>query len=275
MIDAHHHFWDPTLADYPWMTGPLEPLRRAFGPEDLGPHLAATGVERTVLVQTRSSLDETRDFLALAAKTPFVAGVVGWVDLTDPGVADVLDELRAGPGGDRLVGIRHQVHDEPDAGYLSRLDVARGLAAVADAGLVYDLLVRPRDLAAATDAARALQHLTFVVDHLAKPRIASGQDPEWAAALSALVTLPNVRVKLSGLVTEADWHHWTTDDLRPFVDLALEWAGPDRVMWGSDWPVCTLAASYAQVFDALVTILGGPDPAVFGGTAAATYGLGD
>ena len=152
IVDAHHHFWDPSRADYPWLTDELAVIRRPFSPDDLEPLLAAAGVDATVLVQTRASLDETREFLATAATTPFIRGVVGWVDLTDPGVADVLAELRDGPGGDRLVGIRHQVHDEPDPDWLLRDDVTRGIRAVGAAGLVYDLLVRPRELPAALAA---------------------------------------------------------------------------------------------------------------------------
>jgi L-fuconolactonase len=269
IVDAHHHFWDPAVADAPWMTGPLH---QAFGPGDLAPMLASRGVDKTVVVQTRSSLDETRDLLATADRCEFVAGVVGWVDLTSPDVADQLAAVRT----PRLVGIRHQVHDEADPRWLSRPDVRRGLRAVADAGLVYDLLIRPRELPAAIDAARDVDDLVFVVDHLAKPAIAEGSDPvdpAWEAGMPTLAGLPNVRVKLSGMVTEADWATWTPADLRPFVERVVSWSGPDRLMWGSDWPVCTLAASYDEVYDALVEILAAADPTIFGTTAMTTYGL--
>jgi L-fuconolactonase len=156
IVDAHHHFWDPDRPDYPWMTDELAPIRRRFGPQDLAPLLARTGTDRTILVQTRSSLEETGEFLATAATTPFVAGVVGWLGITDAGVADAIASLRSGPGGAQLVGIRHQVHDEPDPDWLLRPDVRRGLAAVGAAGLVYGLLVRPRELHAALGVARAL-----------------------------------------------------------------------------------------------------------------------
>lgn len=277
IVDAHHHFWDPARASYPWMTDELASIRRPFGPDDLRPLLAERGVDRTVLVQTRSSLDETREFLAVAERTDFVAGVVGWVDLTAPDVASVLGALRAGPGGRWLVGVRHQVHDEPDAGWLLRPDVRRGLRAVGEAGLVYDLLVRPRELPAALEVARALPDLRFVVDHLAKPRIRDSADTEWAERLAPFSDLPHVRCKLSGLVTEADWSGWRPSDLAPFIRRAVAWFGPERVLFGSDWPVCLLAASYGQVVDALQAAIADlPAPAraaAMGGNAAELYGL--
>jgi len=175
IVDAHHHFWDPAETDYPWLTDDLAVIRRRFGPEDLEPLLAATGVEKTVLVQTRSSRAETEAFLATAARTPFIAGVVGWVDLRDPGVAYALSQLQDGIGGQKLVGIRHQVHDEPDPDWLRRPDVRRGIVAVGAAGLPYDLLLRPRELPAALDTVRSLPDVRFVIDHLAKPPIRDGQ----------------------------------------------------------------------------------------------------
>jgi L-fuconolactonase len=277
IVDAHHHFWDPTRASYPWMTDELGSIRRPFGPDDLRPLLAAHGVDRTVLVQTRSSLDETRELLALADRTDFVAGVVGWVDLTAPDVAAGLLALRDGPGGLWLVGVRHQVHDEPDAGWLLRPDVRRGLEAVGKAGLVYDLLVRPRELPAALEVARTLPDVRFVIDHVAKPRVRDGADPEWAERLAPFSDLPHVRCKLSGLVTEADWTGWRPADLAPFIRRAVAWFGPERVLFGSDWPVCLLAASYGQVLDALDAALADlPAPAraaAMGGNAAALYRL--
>jgi L-fuconolactonase len=278
MLDAHHHLWDPARADYPWLAGAYAPLRRRFGPEDLAPNLLAADVDRTILVQTRSSLAETRDFLATAAATPFIAGVIGWVDLTSPAVADTIAELRAGPGGDRLVGIRHQVHDEPDPEWLVRADVQRGLATVAGAGLVYDLLVRPRELPTALAVARAHPRARFVIDHLAKPPIASGELEPWARLIAAFGPLEHVAVKLSGLVTEADWGSWTIADLRPYVDRALAIFGPDRLVFGSDWPVCLVAAPYEEVVGVARTLTANLSvterAAIFGTTAAGVYGLG-
>jgi L-fuconolactonase len=277
IVDAHHHLWDPARADYPWMTDEVAAIRRPFGPDDLRPLLERCGVERTVVVQARAGLDETRDLLATAAATDFVAGVVGWVDLTDPGVARTLDELRAGPDGRWLAGVRHQVHDEPDPAWLLRPDVRRGLRAVGDAGLVYDLLVRPRELPAALVVARELTGMRFVVDHLAKPRVRDGGDAEWEAALAPLSELPNVVCKVSGLVTEADHDTWGPEELAPFVTRALDWFGAGRLLFGSDWPVCLLAASYEQVLDALLAVMADQPAsvlaAVLGGNAARVYRL--
>jgi len=273
IVDAHHHFWDPRRRDYPWMGDELSPIRRPFAPDDLRPELVQNNVDRTVLVQTVSSLDETREFLETASQTDFVAGVVGWVDLTDPSVAELIASLRSAKGGDRLVGIRHQVHDEPDASWLLRDDVQRGIAAVGAAGLVYDVLVRTRELPAALATVRAHPEMRFVIDHAAKPRIAEGaRDIAWEKALAPLADEPNVNCKLSGLVTEADWKTWTRDQLRPYVAQVLDWFGPERCMFGSDWPVCLLAADYAEVVATMREIIGGDDE-VFGGTAMRTYGL--
>ncbi len=279
VVDAHHHFWDTTRADYPWMTGAHAPIRRPFGPDDLRPELTAHGIDRTVLVQTRASLAETREFLATAEATDFVAGVVGWVDLAAPDVADRLAELRAGPGGGYLVAIRHQVHDEPDPAWLLRADVQRGLAAVRDAGLAYDLLVRPRELPAALGVARALPDLRLIVDHAAKPPIRSGRVEPWASLMAPLAALPNVACKLSGLVTEANPARWTPADLAPYVERVVDRFGPERLLYGSDWPVCLLAAGYGVQLQALRATL---DPlglgeservAIFGESAVRWYRL--
>jgi L-fuconolactonase len=277
IVDGHHHFWDPATGNYPWLTDELSVIRRAFGPADLEPQLEASGVAATVLVQTRSSLDETVEFLGVAAATPFVRGVVGWVDLTDPAIGDLLARLRAGPGGDRLVGIRHQAHDEPDPNWLAREDVVRGVEAVGAAGLAYDLLVRERELPAALALARRLPDVRFVIDHLAKPRIASGELAPWATRIAEFRELEHVACKVSGMVTEADWSAWTFTDLQPYVDHVLEVFGPDRLLFGSDWPVCLLAATYDQVLAAAGRTLDALGAAererVFGGTAAAVYRL--
>jgi L-fuconolactonase len=256
----------------------LDPIRKPFGPADLVPELAAEGISGTVLVQTISSLAETREFLALAASQEFIWGVVGWVDLTSATVGDDLDALRAAPGGDRLVGIRHQVHDESDPEWLCRADVRRGLAAVQARGLRYDLLVRARELPAAVETVGAFPDLPFVLDHIAKPRIAEGEDAEWRDRMAPLAALPNVVVKLSGMVTEADWASWTPADLRPFVAAVVDWFGVERLMFGSDWPVCLLAASYGGVVTGLEEALGAlsadDEAAIFGRNAVRLYGLG-
>jgi L-fuconolactonase len=247
----------------------LDPVRRPFTPDDLAPELAAQGISGTVLVQTISSEDETREFLELAARTDFIWGVVGWVDLTSAEIGDHLDALMRGAGGDRLVGIRHQVHDESDPEWLCRADVRRGLSAVQERGLTYDLLVRARELPAAIKTVRALRDLQFVLDHIAKPRIAEGDDTEWRERMPVLAAVPNVAVKLSGMVTEANWASWTPADLRPFVASVVEWFGIGRLMFGSDWPVCLLATSYGGVVSGLEEALGPTSP----GDAARIFGL--
>ncbi|WP_158853638.1 amidohydrolase family protein [Saccharothrix deserti] len=279
-IDAHHHLWDLAARPQDWLDGPdLAPIRRDFGPADLRAVTSAAGVDATVLVQVLPDIEETVEFLALAGKSDLVAGVVGWVDLTAPDVAGQLDRLRRGPGGDRLVGVRHLVQAEPDPAWLVRPDVLAGLRAVRDAGLVYDLLTLPHQLPAAVEAVRAVPDLVFVLDHLSKPDIAGHVLQPWATRLSALAAEPNVVAKVSGLVTEAARPRWTVADLRPYVDIALEAFGPDRLMVGSDWPVCLLAASYEQVIDAAEQLTAGLTAAeqaqVFGGTATRVYRLGD
>jgi L-fuconolactonase len=276
-VDAHQHFWDPALAIYPWMTDDFSVIRRAYTPEDLRPALELTGIEYTVLVQTRSSLDETREFLRIASEVSFVAGVVGWVDLTAPDVAATLAWLKQGQGGGYLVGVRHQVHDEADPNWLDRPEVRRGLVAVGDAGLTYDLLLRAREIPAALRAARDLEELRFVVDHMAKPAIASGEDPKWTVGFREFSRLENAAVKVSGIVTEAHWHHWERSDLQPYVDITLETFGPSRMMFGSDWPVCLLATTYANWFMTVGEVTSGLTSSevddLFGGSARRAYRL--
>ncbi|MBF9073136.1 amidohydrolase family protein [Streptacidiphilus sp. NEAU-YB345] len=278
VVDAHHHVWDLSVRDQDWITGPeLAPLRRDFTLDELRPLARTAGVDATVLVQTICVPDETPEFLALAATDPLVVGVVGWTDLTAPDVADTLAALRSGPGGRHLVGIRHQVQGEPDPEWLLRPDVQRGLRAVATAGLAYDLVILPTQLPAATRAAAALPELTFVLDHLGKPPIAAAALEPWASHLRAFAALPNTVAKLSGLPTEADWHSWTTDDLRPFADTALTAFGPTRLLFGSDWPVSTLAADYARVLtttrELIATLSPSEQAAVLGGNAERVYGV--
>ena len=273
MIDAHHHLWDPARRTYPWMAG-LDPICRSYTVDDLRAVTKAAGVHATVLVQTVSSLEETEEFLATAVAEPVIAWVVGWVDLTALDIAAELARLsEAGP----LVGIRHQIENERDDDWLRRPDVLRGLGAIRDAGLVYDLLVRPGQLPGARDAASALPDLTFVLDHAAKPPIAAGEWEPWASRVAELAAQENVYCKLSGLVTEADWKAWQVGDLRRYVEHVLEVFGPGRLMFGSDWPVCELAASYEVVLDTAVSLTGALSDAerldVFEHTARKVYSL--
>ena len=234
-VDAHHHYFRPGVGEYPWMDAPgFEFLRGEFGPDQLAPELAANSITATVLVQTWSSFEESLDYLAIAESSPHVRGVVAWVDLTAVDVDERLAELRDAPGGGRLVGVRHQVHDEPDPDWLSRPDVRRGLRAVAEADLVYDLLVRPRELPAALQLAHDLPDLRLVVDHAAKPNIAAGGRGAWLEALTPLARLAQVDCKLSGLVTEADRSSWDVDDVASYaVDVLAApgaWPGVEHVL---------------------------------------------
>jgi L-fuconolactonase len=278
IVDAHHHLWDLGVRDQDWITGPaLAPLRRDFLLADFQPLAEANGVAASVVVQTVTVPGETPELLALAAAGDLIAGVVGWADLTAPDIADRIAALTEIPGGDKLVGLRHQVQSEPDPDWLTRPEVLRGLTAVAQAGLAYDLVITSGQLGQASRAAAAVPGLRFVLDHLGKPPIAAGRTEPWHADLRGLAALPNTSAKLSGLVTEADWHRWQVADLRPYAEAALDAFGPARLMFGSDWPVCTLAAGYPSVLEAARDLTAGLSPAerdaVFSGTATTAYGL--
>jgi L-fuconolactonase len=291
IVDAHHHVWDPAAMRHAWLDG-LPALNRAFGLAEFGRASRPEGVTASVLVQVLASTEETEEFLALAggggaqeggrtgsdrAAGGTVAGVVGWTDLTSPAVGDEIARLQALPGGGRLVGIRHLVQDEPDPDWLRRPEVRRGILAVGAAGLAYDVLVRPHQLPAALAVTGELAGVRFVLDHGAKPAIASAAMEPWASQISELAARPNVTCKVSGLVTEAG-PGWRRAQIAPYIDHLADRFGPPRLMFGSDWPVCTLAASYAEVIalarDALAGRLGPTElDAVFGANAIAVYRL--
>jgi L-fucono-1,5-lactonase len=277
-IDAHHHLWELGRRKQGWLDDPaLRAVRRDFTVADLAAAAAGAGVDRTVLVQVLADIDETREFLVTAEGSPLIAAVVGWVDLTSPRVAEDLAGLRAGRGGRLLAGVRHLAQGEPDPRWLARPDVVAGLRAVAAHGLAYDLLVLPHQLPAALAAVRAVPELTFVLDHIAKPPIASGRLEPWAGLVGELAAEPNVVCKLSGMATEADPAAWTVGDLRPYAERVLEVFGASRVMFGSDWPVCLLAGGYGRIMDAALELTAGLSAAeraaVFHDTAAGAYRL--
>lgn len=273
-VDAHHHLWDPVVRDYPFLAGDgLAPIRRCYALADLRETAAALGVDRTVLVQTVPDEDETREFLQTAAgSTGLIAGVVGWVDLTTPDLTDHLDALRDSPGGDLLVGIRHQIQDEPDPGWALRPDVLRGIRGLGAAGLTFDLLVQEPQWPAAVELVQSCPGTPIVLDHAGKPPIDAGDLTTWSRWIRSLATQEHVMVKLSGLVTEADWDHWRSADLVPVIDTVIEAFGPQRVMVGSDWPVAELAGPVERSWQAITQLVrdrAGDDP--LGANAATFY----
>ena len=274
IVDAHQHFWQVGRFNYPWMTSDLAVLYRDYLPQDLEPELRKNGVNQTVLVQASNSVAESRWLLNLADENDFIAGVVGWADLASPEVDAQLSELTAHP---KFKGVRHLVESEPADDWLVQPAVISGLQRLSEYGLSYDLLAHTRHLRHATTVAERCSELRFVIDHLAKPPIAKHGFEEWAQEFRALASFPNMYCKLSGLVTEADWNSWTTDDLRPYVDCALEWFGPERLMFGSDHPVCLLAASYERVLGSFQELLKSLDTEdherVFGENARTFYRL--
>jgi L-fuconolactonase len=288
IVDAHQHVWDPAAHAQPWLDSDdaLAPLRRVFSIADLAPQAATAGVVRTVVVQTISEPSETPELLTLARTHPLVAAVVGWTDLTAAGVGDALGDLQARPGGEHLAGVRHPLLTEPDADWLGRSDVRRGLAALAAAGLTFDLVLNPDQLPGAVRAAASVAGLTFVLDHLGNVDVESGSGPDesWAAPFRDFAALPNTVCKLSGILSvpgprraagDRDEPAPSVAHLRPYVDFALECFGPDRLMFGSDWPVCTLSATYADVVAAAAALTddlsAAEQAAIWSGTARSVY----
>jgi L-fuconolactonase len=252
-IDAHQHFWDLRLFEYSWMPSEPSVLRQSFLPDLLTGILERNRFEGSVLVQANTTLAETRWLLDLAEANEFIRAVVGWVDLTDPRVGAVLDELQKWP---KFKGIRHPVHDEADDLWLVREDVLSGLKELARRGLPFDLLLRPRHLALIPRIAERVPELRMVIDHMAKPMIAAQVMEPWAGDIEAAAALPQVYCKLSGMITEADPQGWKSDDLRPYVAHAMRVFGPDRLMFGSDWPVCILAGSWKEALAAFTQAIG-------------------
>jgi L-fuconolactonase len=251
-VDAHVHFWRYRPEDYAWIDGRMGVLQRDFLPQDLEPQARHLGFDGAIAVQARQDPAETAWLLELAARHRFVRGVVGWVDLQAP---DVRDALARAAADHRLVGVRHIAQDEPDDRFLVRPEFLRGIAALAHFDLAYDVLVYPRHLPVALELVRRFPAQRFVLDHLAKPDIRRGALAEWARDLRALAACANVMAKLSGLVTEADWQGWRAEQIRPCLDVAFECFGPDRLLIGSDWPVCTLAGDYERVMGVVTDYL--------------------
>jgi len=272
IVDSHQHFWQVGRFDYPWMTPQVEVLCHDFLPAMLEPILARNGVGQTILVQASNSAPETEWLLDLAENNPFIAGVVGWVDLQSSDVGRQLDQFCSRA---KFKGVRHLVESEPADDWLTQDGVLRGLNELGQRDLSYDLLVHTGHLRYVRQVVEKNPQLRFVIDHVAKPPIKSDQIDQWADLLKDVAAAGNVWCKLSGLVTEADWANWRVADLIPYVDKALEYFGPERMMFGSDWPVCLLAASYDQVLEAFHTLLADlsePDrELIFSKNAAAFY----
>jgi len=245
-IDAHQHFWRYTPDEYGWIDDSMSSLRRDFLPEHLEPELKRAGFDRSIVVQARQTREETRWLLDHATSSQFLLGVIGWVDLRS---SDVQAQLAPFAGNPTLLGIRHVVQSEPDERFLLQPEFLRGISALAEFDLTYDILIYPRHLPVAAEFVRRFPRQRFVLDHLAKPLIKTGTLQPWNADTRNLAQLPNVFCKLSGLVTEADWKSWKPEHIAPYLDIALECFGPERLVIGSDWPVCTVAASYAQVMN--------------------------
>jgi L-fuconolactonase len=272
-IDAHQHFWRFDPVRDAWITSDMARIRRDFLPPDLEPELRASGMDGCIAVQADQSEDETRFLLDLAHRHDFVRGVVGWVDLRSPDLDSILSRWADDP---LLRGVRHIAQAEADD-FLARNDVVDGIGRLRDVGLTFDLLVYEHQLPAAIELAERLPDQPMVLDHLGKPRIRDGVLEPWATRLRELARHENVWCKLSGMVTEADWKTWRHADLRPYLEVAFECFGTDRLMFGSDWPVCLVAATHGQVTAVLEEYGGGLSSdersALFGGNAVRFYGL--
>lgn len=273
IIDAHHHLWIPERGDYTWMEGGPDILRRTYLPEDLAPDLHRFGVSKTIVVQAAQTRAETDFLLDLADRTNFIAGVVGWLDMESDDFEAQLAHYRDRP---KLVGLRPMLQDLADDDWILRPKVLHSLAAIAESGLAFDILTYPRHLTKVALALKRLPHLRAVINHLSKPPIATGALDPWRAAIAHVAGMENVFCKLSGMITEADHAHWKIADLVPFVTHVVDCFGPDRLIFGSDWPVCRLAGSYGDVLAATMLALPAKlraDGRIFGLNAARFYAI--
>jgi L-fuconolactonase len=273
-VDAHQHFWYYSPADYAWIDGNMASLRRDFLPNDLKPLLASTGFDASIAAQARQSTEETRWLLQLAAEYEFVKGVVGWLDLRSPELMAQLEQFASDP---RLVGVRHVIQDEPDDQFMLRPEFRRGIARLAEYDLTYDLLLHPRHLPVAVKLVQEFPNQPFVLDHIAKPCIADGVIEPWDRDIRELARYANVSCKVSGMVTEACWNNWKAQDFRPYLDVVFNAFGTERLMIGSDWPVCTLSSNYAAtlglVKDYIAQLSADEQGRVLGGNCARFYGI--
>ena len=273
-IDAHQHFWEYHPEEYPWITEELGVLRRNFLPSDLAPELIKSDLEGSIAVQARQSLTESRWLLSLAEKNSHILGVVGWVDLCSDQIDAQLAEFSSHP---QFVGVRHVVQDEPDNSFMLRPDFLNGIDRLKNHGLSYDILIFPKQLEAALQLVAQFPEQLFVIDHIAKPSIKDGSLQPWQRHIKEFSKFPNVNCKISGMVTEADWENWKQEDMKPYLETVMETFSPNRLMYGSDWPVCLLAGNYCRIIDLAthyISQLSTQDQElVFGGTAAQFYNI--
>jgi L-fuconolactonase len=273
-IDAHHHVWSYKPSEYPWISADMNQLARNFLPEDLKAEIRTAGIDGTVAVQARQTLEETRWLLSLAKNCNVLRGVVGWAPISEITFPEHLEVLCAEA---KLKGLRHVVQDEPDDNFILRPDFNRGISSMASSGLVYDILIFARHLPAAIQFVDRHPNQVFVLDHIAKPGIKSGILDPWRSHIAELARRENVYCKLSGMVTEANWLSWDTQQLKPYLDVVLEFFGPNRLMAGSDWPVCLLATTYSGWFATLEKLLHAlsetEKESIFGAVAVKVYRL--
>ncbi len=273
-IDAHHHLWRYTSAEYDWLDEPMAQLRRNFLPNDLVREMAAAGVDGAVTVQARQTMEETRWLLDLADECEAIRGVVGWAPIAGEDFPGVMEEFENRP---KLKGLRHVIQGEKDENYILREDFTSGIRAMQGSGLVYDILIYERHLPQTIQFVDEFPEQVFVLDHIAKPLIREGAMEPWAGRMRELAKRENVWCKVSGMVTEADWSTWNAETLRPYLDVVVDAFGAKRLMAGSDWPVCLVASEYGKWFDVLRNYFAAfskeEQDAFFGGTATEVYGL--
>ena len=273
-IDSHQHFWRYNPQRDTWITDEMSVLKRDFLPDDLLPELQANGIDGSVAVQADQSEAETLFLLDLAKQHPEIKGVVGWVNLSAP---DVRERLFYFSRFEKLRGVRHVVQSEPDDRYMLRREFCNGIGCLKEFGLTYDILIYPKQLAAATELVARFPEQRFVIDHIAKPEIRSGEPGDWPVQMRIIATNPNVYCKLSGLITEADWKSWRSEHFEPYLEVVFEAFGPERLMFGSDWPVCLVAGAYKDTREVIEIYVSGlalaEREAIFGLNAAAFYGL--
>ena len=272
-LDSHQHFWEYDPAEYPWITDRLARIRRSFLPADLEPELTRAGIDGCIAVQARQTLDENRWLLGLSDRYSFIKGVVGWVDLRADDVERYLEPLAEHP---KFVGVRHVAQDEPDDRFLVGKDFLRGISKLKEFDLAYDILIFPKQLPAAIELVNHLPEQRFVLDHIAKPLIQDRIMEPWRAQIRELAKARNVMCKISGLVTEARWDSWRAEDFDPYLNIVAEAFGPERLMFGSDWPVCLLAAPYDAVFETVNAWLSRrrlQDQAIFGENCTRFYNV--